>query len=67
MGSEALAGAPALGADGRPASPCVRQCCLDDAQVCLGCGRTLDEIREWRAASDARRLQIGRDARARRA
>ncbi len=28
-------------------SPCVRNCCLDEADVCLGCGRTLDEIRAW--------------------
>ncbi|HKS94477.1 MAG TPA: DUF1289 domain-containing protein [Gammaproteobacteria bacterium] len=28
-------------------SPCVRNCCLDEHEVCLGCGRTLDEIRRW--------------------
>lgn len=28
-------------------SPCVRNCCLDDQDVCLGCGRTLAEIRAW--------------------
>lgn len=28
-------------------SPCVRTCCLDDQDICLGCGRTLDEIRRW--------------------
>ncbi|MBU6470512.1 MAG: DUF1289 domain-containing protein [Gammaproteobacteria bacterium] len=28
-------------------SPCVRNCCLDEREVCLGCGRTLDEIRRW--------------------
>ncbi|TRX75321.1 DUF1289 domain-containing protein [Pseudomonas mangiferae] len=55
-----------MGADGRPASPCRRQCCLDDVQVCLGCGRTLGEIREWRDASDGRRLQIVEAARVRR-
>nr|WP_254619459.1 DUF1289 domain-containing protein [Vibrio metschnikovii] len=25
-------------------SPCVRHCCLDDKDICIGCGRTLDEI-----------------------
>ena len=25
-------------------SPCIRHCTLDDADICLGCGRTLDEI-----------------------
>lgn len=28
-------------------SPCVRICCLDDDNICIGCGRTLDEIRCW--------------------
>lgn len=39
-------------------SPCVRQCCLDDANVCLGCLRTLDEILAWGAASNEERDQI---------
>ncbi|PXB75160.1 DUF1289 domain-containing protein [Pseudomonas aeruginosa] len=33
-------------------------CCLDDADVCDGCGRSLAEIREWGKADDSRRLQI---------
>jgi uncharacterized protein len=28
-------------------SPCVRNCCLDDDLICLGCFRSLDEIKEW--------------------
>ncbi len=28
-------------------SPCVRHCCLDDKDICIGCGRTLDEICRW--------------------
>ena len=36
-------------------SPCVRICCLDDNDVCLGCGRTLDEIRRWSEMSDAQK------------
>ena len=34
------------------ASPCIRNCCLDDDNVCLGCGRSLEEIVAWSAASD---------------
>jgi len=55
-----------------PASPCIRQCCLDDADECLGCGRTLDEIKAWHGADAAGRAVIldaaaaRRDARARR-
>jgi len=32
-------------------SPCVRHCCLDDNDVCLGCFRSLEEIKQWQAAS----------------
>ncbi|MCO6055873.1 DUF1289 domain-containing protein [Pseudomonas sp. MOB-449] len=42
----------------RHPSPCVRRCCLDDADVCVGCGRTLAEICEWGQASDSRRRDI---------
>jgi predicted Fe-S protein YdhL (DUF1289 family) len=35
------------------ASPCVRNCCLDEDDVCMGCGRSLEEIVAWSAASDA--------------
>ncbi|MGF7174422.1 DUF1289 domain-containing protein [Azospirillum doebereinerae] len=28
-------------------SPCVRQCTLNDDDVCLGCFRSLDEIKDW--------------------
>ena len=54
------------------ASPCIRQCCLDDADECLGCGRTLDEIKAWHGADAPGRAVIldaaaaRRDARARR-
>lgn len=33
--------------DERPLSPCILICTLDDAQQCLGCGRSLDQIRRW--------------------
>jgi len=31
----------------RPMSPCLSICTLDEAAVCMGCLRTLDEIRNW--------------------
>lgn len=31
----------------RPGSPCILICTLDDANRCLGCGRTLDQISRW--------------------
>lgn len=49
------------------ASPCVRNCCLDEQEVCLGCGRSLDEIKVWSEAGDAERLRILEQASRRRA
>lgn len=39
-------------------SPCVRNCCLDENDVCLGCGRQLQEILNWQQATDAERAAI---------
>ena len=33
-------------------SPCIRNCCLNDDDICLGCGRSLQEITRWSASSD---------------
>ncbi len=40
------------------ASPCIRNCCLDEDNVCMGCGRTLAEIVAWGTASDADKQAI---------
>jgi predicted Fe-S protein YdhL (DUF1289 family) len=47
-------------------SPCVRDCCLGDDLTCLGCFRTLDEIKEWGLADEQRRREILRQAERRR-
>jgi predicted Fe-S protein YdhL (DUF1289 family) len=39
-------------------SPCVRNCCLDKRDVCLGCSRTVAEIIRWGDADDTDKLQI---------
>lgn len=39
-------------------SPCVGNCCLDDADVCLGCYRTLEEIKSWGMVDDEARINI---------
>jgi predicted Fe-S protein YdhL (DUF1289 family) len=41
-----------------PASPCNRICCLNHCDVCLGCGRTLQEIKDWHTADRKQKLQI---------
>lgn len=46
-------------------SPCVRNCCLDQQDICLGCGRHIDEIIEWHSADVHRRTQILQLAQAR--
>lgn len=48
-----------------PQSPCVGLCQLDVAQICLGCGRHIDEVIEWSFVEDARKREILRDARRR--
>ena len=40
------------------ASPCIGVCELGEDEVCLGCGRTLDDIAIWSGADDAQRLRI---------
>lgn len=44
--------------DPHVASPCVRKCCLDDDDVCLGCGRSIQEIIGWNTALAVERLDI---------
>jgi uncharacterized protein len=39
-------------------SPCVRNCCLDTDDICLGCYRSLSEIVRWSEASDDERNEI---------
>jgi predicted Fe-S protein YdhL (DUF1289 family) len=31
----------------RPLSPCILICTLDDNKLCLGCGRSLQQISAW--------------------
>ncbi len=39
-------------------SPCVKKCCLDDTKVCVGCRRTLKEIRLWSKMTENERIII---------
>ena len=40
-------------------SPCVKICTLDARSgLCLGCGRTIDEIARWASMSDEERRRI---------
>lgn len=44
--------------DAYVASPCVRKCCLDDDDICMGCGRSIQEIIGWNTASSLEKLDI---------
>ncbi|BCG64344.1 MAG: putative protein-disulfide isomerase [Methyloprofundus sp.] len=39
-------------------SPCVRNCCLNNDDICLGCFRSLDEITGWSQASELEKQAI---------
>ena len=40
-------------------SPCVKICTLDARSgICLGCGRTIDEIAYWTAITAAERCRV---------
>jgi predicted Fe-S protein YdhL (DUF1289 family) len=47
-------------------SPCVRNCCLGDDDICLGCFRSIAEITGWNEADDIERRRILSNAAARR-
>jgi predicted Fe-S protein YdhL (DUF1289 family) len=47
-------------------SPCIRNCCLDDSLICLGCFRSLEEIKDWGVADEHRRRIILGSAKRRR-
>ncbi len=48
-------------------SPCVRNCCLDDDNICMGCFRSMDEILHWRDASEQQQKEILQSAKTRKA
>jgi predicted Fe-S protein YdhL (DUF1289 family) len=42
----------------KPVSPCVQVCVLDDDQVCIGCGRTVDDVIAWTRLTDAQKWLV---------
>ena len=40
------------------ASPCINVCALDDADICIGCQRSVAEITQWGRMSNAERRQV---------
>lgn len=48
------------------ASPCNKHCKLSTDRVCIGCGRTIDEIAHWKSMSDWAKRQVINNASIRR-
>lgn len=44
--------------ESRVQSPCIRKCCLNDDDNCLGCFRSVVEIMRWGQARDDERRSI---------
>lgn len=40
------------------ASPCIRNCCLNEQDICMGCFRHLSEITAWQELEQRARLQV---------
>ena len=39
-------------------SPCINVCTLDAQKVCIGCGRTIEEIAVWSRLGDEERRAV---------
>jgi len=39
-------------------SPCIRNCCLDTDDICVGCFRSLEEIMQWSNSSLETKQQV---------
>lgn len=39
-------------------SPCVRNCCLNENDFCIGCARHLTEITQWTKYSEQQKLHV---------
>ncbi|WP_411726799.1 DUF1289 domain-containing protein [Methyloglobulus sp.] len=47
-------------------SPCIRHCCLNEEDVCVGCFRSLPEVVGWANADNATRQMILNNTKSRR-
>lgn len=51
---------------GRPRTPCVGRCshCVGDA-ICRGCGRTIEEVRDWNTYDTTTKAEVAQRCAAR--
>lgn len=52
--------------EGIAQSPCIRDCCLDADDICVGCYRSILEITQWGSAHNQDRIIILQNAQKRR-
>lgn len=45
-----------------PTSPCIEYCKVNNDDICIGCGRTIDEIARYARASKAEKERINERA-----
>ena len=38
--------------------PCIRQCCLNEEDVCLGCFRTFDDMLIWNKSNEEEKTKM---------
>ena len=43
-------------------SPCIQVCVLDDEKICIGCYRSVEEVRNWYRFSDEEKLKALKNA-----
>ena len=43
-------------------SPCIRNCCLDGNDICMGCFRSLTEITQWTLVDEKTRQAFLKNA-----
>jgi len=46
-------------------SPCIRNCCLDSNDICMGCFRSLAEITQWTVVDEKMRIEFLKNVAAR--
>jgi uncharacterized protein len=39
-------------------SPCIKNCCLDEDDICMGCFRHANEITDWQKANSEKKQRI---------
>jgi predicted Fe-S protein YdhL (DUF1289 family) len=39
-------------------TPCVRNCCLDENDICIGCHRSISEIIAWSGSTESEKREI---------